>query len=500
MTDPSQWGFETRQMHAGQVPDSATGARALPIYQTTSYVFNDTAHAANLFALKEFGNIYTRIMNPTQDAVEQRIAALEGGVGGAARRRPARPRRPSACSTSPRPVTTSSSSSALYGGTVNLLKYTFPKLGDRGDLRRRPGRPGRVAGCGAPQHEGVLRRDDRQPQGRGARHRRRGRRGARGGRPARRRQHDRDAVPHPPARARRRRRHPLGDEVPRWPRHVDRRRHRRRRHLRLRPGRREVPELQHARGELPRAGVRAGPRRRRHPRSQPGLHPQGPRAAAARPRLGHLAVQRLPHRAGPRDAQPAGGAARRERPHGRRRTSRSTRRSRPCAGPRSTVSPARSSPTSYAPKGAGAVLAFEIRGGLEAGQRFVEGLSLHSHVANIGDVRSLAIHPASTTHSQGGDEDRLAAGVTPGLVRLAVGIESIEDILADLDAGFAAAQGREPRPTATSEPSSRPTSREPPQAEPSTRRCTRGPTRAAQRPRFVAKSGALRRVSGRIRP
>ena len=80
MTDPSQWGFETTQIHAGQVPDSATGARALPIYQTTSYVFNDTEHAANLFALKEFGNIYTRIMNPTQDAVEQRIAALEGGV------------------------------------------------------------------------------------------------------------------------------------------------------------------------------------------------------------------------------------------------------------------------------------------------------------------------------------------------------------------------------------------------------------------------------------
>ena len=80
MTDPSQWGFETTQIHAGQVPDSATGARALPIYQTTSYVFNDTAHAANLFALKEFGNIYTRIMNPTQDAVEQRIAALEGGL------------------------------------------------------------------------------------------------------------------------------------------------------------------------------------------------------------------------------------------------------------------------------------------------------------------------------------------------------------------------------------------------------------------------------------
>ena len=94
----------------------------------------------------------------------------------------------------------------------------------------------------------------------------------------------------------------------------------------------------------------------------------------------------------------------------------------------------------YAPKGSGAVLAFEITGGIEAGKKFVEGLTLHSHVANIGDVRSLVIHPASTTHSQGGDEDRLAAGVTPGLVRLSVGIENIDDIIADLEAGFAAAR------------------------------------------------------------
>ena len=93
----------------------------------------------------------------------------------------------------------------------------------------------------------------------------------------------------------------------------------------------------------------------------------------------------------------------------------------------------------YAPAGAGAVLSFEIAGGLEAGKRFVDGCELHSHVANIGDVRSLVIHPASTTHSQGSDEDRAGAGVTPGLVRLAVGIEHIDDIIADLDKGFAAA-------------------------------------------------------------
>ena len=95
----------------------------------------------------------------------------------------------------------------------------------------------------------------------------------------------------------------------------------------------------------------------------------------------------------------------------------------------------------YTPRGAGAVLSFEIVGGLESGKRFVEALSLHSHVANIGDVRSLVIHPASTTHSQLTAEEQLTTGVTPGLVRLAVGLEGIEDILADLEAGFRAAKG-----------------------------------------------------------
>lgn len=95
----------------------------------------------------------------------------------------------------------------------------------------------------------------------------------------------------------------------------------------------------------------------------------------------------------------------------------------------------------YCPRGSGAVFSFEIAGGIDAGRRFVEALELHSHVANIGDVRSLVIHPASTTHSQGSDEDRLGAGVTPGLIRLAVGIEHVDDILADLEKGFAAAAG-----------------------------------------------------------
>jgi O-acetylhomoserine (thiol)-lyase len=97
--------------------------------------------------------------------------------------------------------------------------------------------------------------------------------------------------------------------------------------------------------------------------------------------------------------------------------------------------------TKYAPKGSGSVLSFEIKGGIEAGKKFVEALTLHSHVANIGDVRSLVIHPATTTHSQLSPEEQLAAGVTPGLVRLSLGLENIVDIKADLEAGFKATKG-----------------------------------------------------------
>src|ERR1019366_9385557 len=121
-------GFETRQIHAGSAPDPTTGARATPIYQTTSYVFRDTEHAAALFALGEPGNIYTRIMNPTQAVLEERLANLEGGVGALA----------VASGQAAETLTvlglTDSgghivSSSSLYGGTYNLFLYTLPKLG-----------------------------------------------------------------------------------------------------------------------------------------------------------------------------------------------------------------------------------------------------------------------------------------------------------------------------------------------------------------------------------
>ena len=124
----NNWAFETRQIHAGQAPDAATGARALPIYQTTSFQFKNTEHAANLFALKELGNIYTRIMNPTQAAVEDRIASLEGGVGAllvASGQAAELLAILNIAETGDHVV----ASPSLYGGTYNLLHYTLPKLG-----------------------------------------------------------------------------------------------------------------------------------------------------------------------------------------------------------------------------------------------------------------------------------------------------------------------------------------------------------------------------------
>ena len=233
------WSFETRQIHAGQSADPATGARALPIYQTTSYVFKDTEHAANLFALAEFGNIYTRIMNPTQDVVEQRVAASRAASAALLRRqRPGgrdardpqrrRGRRPHRLQP------------ALYGGTYNLFHYTLPKLGIEVTFVEDPDDLESWRAAVRPNTKAFFAETIANPQERRPRHRGRRRRRARGRRAADRRQHRRHAVPDPAVRVGRRHRRALGDQVPRRPRHGDRRRHRRRRHVRLRgrPGER----------------------------------------------------------------------------------------------------------------------------------------------------------------------------------------------------------------------------------------------------------------------
>ena len=128
MSDPSSWGFETRQIHAGAAPDPTTGARATPIYQTTSYAFRDSDHAANLFALAEMGNIYTRIMNPTQGVLEERLASLEGGVGALAVAS-GQAAETMAIMNLAEQGSHIVSSASLYGGTYNLFHYSLPKLG-----------------------------------------------------------------------------------------------------------------------------------------------------------------------------------------------------------------------------------------------------------------------------------------------------------------------------------------------------------------------------------
>ncbi len=139
------WSFETRQIHAGAAPDPTTGARATPIYQTTSFALGDTQRAENLFALAELGNIYTRIMNPTTDVIEQRLASLEGGVAAVALASGQAAETLAILNIAQNgdPLL---SSASLYGGTYNLFHYTLPKLG--GGLRR-PRRPRRLAQRGA---------------------------------------------------------------------------------------------------------------------------------------------------------------------------------------------------------------------------------------------------------------------------------------------------------------------------------------------------------------
>ena len=388
------------QIHAGQEPDRTTGARALPIYQTTSYVFKDTEHAANLFALKEFGNIYTRIMNPTQDAVEQRIASLEGGVGallvavGPGRRDPRDPQRRRGRRPHRRLRRRSTAA------PCNLLKHTLPKFGIEVTFVDDPADPESWRAAVRPNTKLFFGETISNPKIEILDIEAVAGRGPRGGRAPHRRQHRRDALRAAAARAGRRHRRALGDEVPRRPRHDHRRRHRRRRHLRLRQGPREVPELQHARGELPRARVRAGPRRRRALGANLAyilkarvqlLRDLGSAIAPFNAFLIAQGIETLSLRI---DRHLENTSAVAEFLEGHQQVE--SVRWASLAGDR-----ARSSPTSTRPRAPVRCSRSRSPVALEAGRASWRACRLHCHVANIGDVRSLAIHPASTTHCQG---------------------------------------------------------------------------------------------------
>ena len=439
MSDTPNWSFETRQIHVGQEPDAATGARALPIYQTTSYVFKDTEHAANLFALKEFGNIYTRIMNPTQDAVEQRIASLEGGVGAllVASGQAAETLAILNIAEAGDHVVASPS---LYGGTFNLLKHTLPKFGLQVSFVEDPNDIESWKAAVQPNTKLFFAETISNPKSEVL---------------------DIEAV----AQVAHDNGVPLVVDNTIATPYV------------IRPLEWGADIVVHSAtkylgghgtsiaGVIVDGGTfdfAKDPEKFANyntpDESYHGLvfardlgvgSPLGANLAfilkARVQLLRDLGAAISPFNAF-LIAQGIETLSLRVERH-----LENTRKVAQYLQSKDQVErvvwaslPEHESyakAEKYAPKGAGAVLAFEIHGGVEAGKRFVEALTLHSHVANLGDVRSLAIHPASTTHSQGPDEDRLAAGVTPGLVRLAVGIEHIDDIIADLEQGFTAAKG-----------------------------------------------------------
>jgi O-acetylhomoserine (thiol)-lyase len=434
----NNWGFETRQIHAGQEPDSATGARTVPIYQTTSYVFRDAQHAQNLFALAEMGNIYTRIMNPTQGVLEARLSALEGGVTtavgipGALAVSSGQSAEFLAILTLAEAGSHIVASPSLYGGTYNLFHYTLPKMGidvsfvddpDDLDQWKKAVKPNTKAFYGevlANPRNNVF---DIEGVSKVA--------------------HE-NGVPL------------IVDNTVPTP-------------YLIRPIEWGADIVVHSLTKfigghgtsIGGAIIDGGTFDFGASGKFPNLTEPDPsyHGLAYWPALGHGAyiikarVQML------RDL----GAAttpfnsfmflqgletlslRMERHWANSQKVGEYLSKHPqveevfYAGLPSSKWHERAKKYGGG-KGFGSVLAFNIKGGREAGQKFVGGLKLHSHVANIGDVRSLVIHPASTTHSQLTEDEQRATGVHPGLVRLSVGLESIEDILADLDLGFLAAK------------------------------------------------------------
>jgi O-acetylhomoserine (thiol)-lyase len=430
----SEWGFETRQIHAGAAPDPTTGARATPIYQTTSYTFRDTAHAAALFGLSELGNIYTRIMNPTQAVFEERIAALEGGVAALA----------VASGQAAESIALLNlaengghvvSSASLYGGTYNLFHYTLPKLGvevtfvddpDDLDAWRAAVRPNTKAfyaeTLGNPKgdvldfagvsdiahsHNVPLVIDNTlatpylcNPLAHGA-----------------------DIVVHSATKFIGGHGTSIGGVI------VDGGTFDYEASGKF-PGFTEPDPSYHGLvfGDLPEPLF---PARFVLKARLQYLRDLGPAVTPFNSFLFIQGVETLSLRM-ERHVQNAAAVA-------------AWLEARDevtwVAYPGLESSPWHARQQQYLPRGGGAIQAFGIEGGADAGRRFIEGLELFSHLANVGDVRSLAIHPASTTHSQLTEAEQLSTGVTPDLVRLCIGIESVEDILADLELGFTAAKG-----------------------------------------------------------
>ena len=432
MSAPENWRFETKQIHSGAAPDPVTKSRATPIYQTTSYVFDSADHAANLFALAEFGNIYTRIMNPTQDVLEQRIAALEGGTA-------------ALVLSSGQAAATFAllniaqagdhfvSSSSIYGGTYNLFKYTLAKLGievtfveDQDDIEEwkaavRPNTKAFFAETIGNPKINVLDISAVADVAHAA------------GVPLivdntiatpyliRPLEHGADIVVHSLTKFLGGHGTTIGGVIVdggkfEWSKNVEKF-----------PGLTEPDPSYHGASYTTVLGdaiafiIKARVQLLRDLGSS--IAPQSAWNLIQGVETLSLRIER--------HVQNAQEIA--EWLEGLDDVASVNYSGLPS-------SPWYATANRYAPKGVGAVLSFELKGGVEAGREFVNSLSLFSHLANIGDVRSLVIHPASTTHSQLTPEQQLTTGVTPGLVRLSVGLENVDDLKADLEQALAAAR------------------------------------------------------------
>ena len=430
----AEWGFETRQIHAGTSADSATGARAIPIYQTTSYVFRDTAHAAALFGLSELGNIYTRIMNPTQNAFEERIASLEGGVAALA----------VSSGSSAETIAILNlaengghvvSSASLYGGTYNLFHYTLPKLGIETTFVENPDDPKEWQAAIRPNTKTFYAETLGNPKGDVLDFGLVSKIAHDNKIPlvvdntlatpylARPLEHGADIVVHSATKFIGGHGTSIGGVI------VDGGKFDYEGSGRF-PGFTEPDPSYHGLvfGELPEALF---PARFVLKARLQYLRDIG---AAIAPLNSFLFLQGLETLSLRIERHVANASAVANWLEARKDVEWVR-----YSGLKS--SPWHELQLKYLPKGGGSIIAFGIKGGADAGRKFIEGLELFSHLANVGDAKSLAIHPASTTHSQLTEEEQRTTGVSPDLVRLSVGIETLDDILADLEQGFRAAQG-----------------------------------------------------------
>jgi O-acetylhomoserine (thiol)-lyase len=426
MTSERNFGFATRQLHAGQAPDPVTGSRAVPIYQTTSYQFRDTEHAANLFALRELGNIYTRIMNPTTDVLEQRVASLEGGVAGLAASSGHAAQFMAIvtlCEAGDHIV----SSSRLYGGTFNQFHHTLPKLGIEVTFVD-PSDPSNFEKAIRPNTKIIY--------------------GETLGNP------DITVFPFAEVAAIAQANNiPLMiDNTLATP-------------YLCRPLEWGANIVVHSTtkflgghgtsiGGMIVDGMNFDWRSGRFPNfttPDPSYHglvyadlPLPPFAIKARVHvLRDIGACQSPFNAWATLQGIETLNLRMER-----HVSNVEAVAKFLEGhkdvswvkhPSLSSHPDHERAKKYLPKGAGSILGFGIKGGREAGEKFINNLKLFSHLANVGDAKSLAIHPASTTHSQLTEEEMATAGVSPDFIRLSVGLEDIDDILWDLDQALNAA-------------------------------------------------------------